>query len=103
MESKVKTKVIDGKQKCVRVEYIYEMDTKSESDKEDSVSASKSPESPVVVQKGKCKRNEKKDSDTQPKDKKAWVSKALESAKDMENVQSETLNKEVIMLLQLHL
>ena len=69
-------------------------DTESESDKKDSVSASESPDSLVVVQKGKCKRNEKRALILSPKVRKHEF-KAIESAKDMENVQSETLKKEI--------
>ena len=58
-ESKIKTKVIDGKQKCVHVEYVYETETDSESE-QDNASASESPESPPPVKKPKRKMNETK-------------------------------------------
>ena len=61
VDSKIKTKVIDGKCKCVRVEYVYEKESESESEKEESASASESPDSPVVkVQKVQHKRSDKK-------------------------------------------
>ena len=57
VESKIKTKVIDGKHKRVRVEYVYETESKSESEEEESPSAFESPDSPVVnVQKVKHKK-----------------------------------------------
>ena len=55
-DSKIKTKVIDGKCKHVHVEYVYETETETESE-QDNASVSESPDSPPPVKRSRHKKN----------------------------------------------
>ena len=55
-DSKIKTKVINGKHKCVHAEYVYETETETESE-QDNASVSESPDSPPPVKRSRHKKN----------------------------------------------
>ena len=89
-ESKIKTKVIDGKRKCVHVKYVYETEMESESE-QDNASASKSPESPPPVKKAKHKRTETKgtvNKDVQDPPNEKPSHKVLSQQQDMQSMQN---------------